>query len=1416
MAIPTPGAGIKVGTAYVDIVPKLDKLTNAKVLAEVNKELQKAYTPNYDQLNADQKKNQEIQARSAQQTTSAILKNRLDQQKAADKVLADADRQASNDRQKVAKAETAAYQEEFRRRGAIQKQVSRDYDSALKETSRLEADAARNRDSQNNKSEGILHKLATQFRTIGTLARGLSVISVGFLGLQALEKSIGFIQAAMPAVTAGLVALPGLISAAAVEAGILHIAFKNVGSAIKDGFDPTKVKQFNQEMSKLAPGARSFVNDILKLKDLKLPNLQQSLFGNATLQAAGKGIAPTAQKLAPGTAGVASATGGALGTLLGGLETKSAVQNIKDLFNGMAAGIKNVTPGLAVLEAGFLHLVGQDGLFGGKAGTAVSHFFTTIGNGLGKVNVAQVFHDGGIALNGFLGIAKNVLGTIGGIVSAMGTAGSGAGFLSSVTAVTAEFNKFANSASGQKFLVQLFKSLNDIAKLIDTVVKDALAFLAGAFANLEPAINATSKTLGKVLTDLVPLGPVVGTIASAALNLANILLKLLEPSLRLVVDLLAEIPKPVLEGIATGLIAIYLAFKAFSIVKGIVIAIQAWTKAQLALDLALDANPIALVVIAVAALAVGIVYLATKTQFFQTVWKGLETAFKTTLKFLTSGFGQLTLLLLGPLGALALLALHWKQVWAGIRSVYSGALSFFKTVGADIRQFFVVTVPSWFDTLKKRIDGVFDGVRKDILNWWHNVLAFFVNNVLHFIESTVPGWFDTARHNVARAFNGIYSDLKKWWHDVLTFFVSNVPHFITSTVPSWFDTARHAIAHTFDLIRDRIKTFIHTDIIGVFNTVKNFLLVTVPGWFSTLQHDILAAVRFLVNGIQDIWRTIVGVFASPISSVVNVVMSGAHGLVDAWNAIDHAIGGKHQMSKPKFVAPGPPSHVTVPSSATGGPIPKALGGPTQDNVFLKGIGSFGYPGINVSGGEYVLNAQAVASIPPGYLDALNRVGGQAISGDPSGIHIFDPQRQRYSVGGRVEGYAKGGSIPAAAAARVPATLNWLHSIAGRIPYVLGGNGPNSFDCSSLVGNVWARLTGNPINRRYFVTGTEAGWLGSHGFAGGGDPSGFTVGLTSPPEHTVGILAGHRFEAAHTGTKMRFDDGAANAMHFARVFHMIGLSGLGGAIGSLIPAAIEAVRTPQLFAKKFNAIVAKTQLPQTGYTPEAGLVNPQQVVNMNTFSQNIIKAFIAQAQATANQSFGAGAALGNVGSSLEDGWIAQASKFSNIPANWVNDLKFIMNHESGGNPNAQNNTDSNARAGIPSQGLMQLIPPNFRHYHAAGTSNNIKDPVANIAAAVNYIHSRYGSVANTPWIRGTGTFYSAGGPVLSRDRGGIIPQGLSQVFNGTGRDEYAFTSEQLSALRHDCYTTVVIDGVDVTSKAHVIKNNKQLAVSLSRK
>jgi hypothetical protein len=101
-------------------------------------------------------------------------------------------------------------------------------------------------------------------------------------------------------------------------------------------------------------------------------------------------------------------------------------------------------------------------------------------------------------------------------------------------------------------------------------------------------------------------------------------------------------------------------------------------------------------------------------------------------------------------------------------------------------------------------------------------------------------------------------------------------------------------------------------------------------------------------------------------------------------------------------------------------------------------------------------------------------------------------------------------------------------------------------------------------------------------------------------------------------------------------------------------------------------------------------------------------------------------------------IDQALTINGIPndpalrSQWQELYQHMAVGESSRNPNAANNSDTNATGSMledgayanSSRGMWQCIPSTFAAYHMAGTSNSIYDPVASAAASINYVMSTY--------------------------------------------------------------------------------------------
>lgn len=93
-----------------------------------------------------------------------------------------------------------------------------------------------------------------------------------------------------------------------------------------------------------------------------------------------------------------------------------------------------------------------------------------------------------------------------------------------------------------------------------------------------------------------------------------------------------------------------------------------------------------------------------------------------------------------------------------------------------------------------------------------------------------------------------------------------------------------------------------------------------------------------------------------------------------------------------------------------------------------------------------------------------------------------------------------------------------------------------------------------------------------------------------------------------------------------------------------------------------------------------------------------------------------------------GLAMQALQYTGQDPKWVDLLLKRMNQESGGNPLAVNNWDSNAQRGDPSIGLMQNIGSAFPERAKELAGRGITDGFANMVASIRYTLGRYGSLS----------------------------------------------------------------------------------------
>jgi hypothetical protein len=201
---------------------------------------------------------------------------------------------------------------------------------------------------------------------------------------------------------------------------------------------------------------------------------------------------------------------------------------------------------------------------------------------------------------------------------------------------------------------------------------------------------------------------------------------------------------------AGGIVAFLV--KYLTSIRLVQVATKVWTAFQWLLNIALNANPIGLIVIGIAALVAVIVLVATKTKwfqtvarsvgawfagpfvdFFQTAWRKIKDAALGALNWLKTNWPLILAILAGPFG-LAVLAIikHWKTIRDGILTGWNFLRD---KVFNPIKTMIVTTIPNAFRDGVAAIGRFWNGLKE----FARKPVRFLVETV---INKTIIGTFN--------------------------------------------------------------------------------------------------------------------------------------------------------------------------------------------------------------------------------------------------------------------------------------------------------------------------------------------------------------------------------------------------------------------------------------------------------------------------------------------------------------------------------------------------------------------------------------------------------------------------------------------------------------------------------------------------
>jgi hypothetical protein len=602
--------------------------------------------------------------------------------------------------------------------------------------------------------------------------------------------------------------------------------------------------------------------------------------------------------------------------------------------------------------------------------------------------------------------------------------------------------------------------------------------------------------------------------------------------------------------------------------RAVAVATGIWTAAQWALNLAMSANPLGLIVIAIIAVIAAIVLLWRNSETFRSIVTGAFNAVWSAIKFVwswvKSNWPLLLAIITGPIGiAIGLVIRYWDQIKAATLAAFNfvknaivravdfliGLFFKFHPVGLIIRH---------WDTLRAKTAAAWQWIRTKVSALWQALVDWVVRRAI------------SLRDRVVGAVTGL--------RDRSVALVAKTRDWVVARATELRD---RAVAQVTGL-RDRavaVLTALRDRGVAIAAALRDWVVTRarqlrdrVAGAVDTLRSKVISAFERAREGVKTAWTKLQDVAKAPVRFVIQTVYN--RGIVGLWNKVADKVPGINRLSEmrmPRGFARGGilsgystwrqgDDQVIRARKGEGVAISEAMRVPALRRELLT------WNSVGVRGGVGALRRYAqerrarVAATPvaiksgqPPYDGfATGGIVGEWISSKWDSIvgklkdwataplnRLRDRVKEKYGskqdfagipyrmvVGIREKILARLGKADSdhmsaegaagwvgleSASARLRRAARFARSQHGD-PYVWGGAGPHGFDCSGFTGSIERSIRGlNPYSRMY----------STHSFQGGNAPPGWVRGLRSPYEvgithsgvgHTAGTLMGVHVES----------------------------------------------------------------------------------------------------------------------------------------------------------------------------------------------------------------------------------------------------------------------------------------------------------------
>ena len=312
----------------------------------------------------------------------------------------------------------------------------------------------------------------------------------------------------------------------------------------------------------------------------------------------------------------------------------------------------------------------------------------------------------------------------------------------------------------------------------------------------------------------------------------------------------------------------------------------------------LSANPIGLIVAAVAALTAGLVWFFTQTETGQQIWSSfvdwIKQAWQGIADFfvgLWSGISEGASTLWDGVvttwnAYVESLKAMWNAVvtffsdlWVSIQEAASVAWTAITTAVMAIVQPFIDGFMNIWNNISDGLTQIWEGIKMIFQGAWEFIKSIFLGAILIIID-LVTGNFNQLGADLSLIWEGIKNSISMIWEGIKTYFSGVVDAIVGYGI---------AVFENFSAVLSAIWEFIKSTASATWEWIKSTVTSLITGLVQGAQNIWDGFMNFLSSLWEGIKSTASNAWSSLASSVLNIINGLVSGAQNAWNSMSSAV-----------------------------------------------------------------------------------------------------------------------------------------------------------------------------------------------------------------------------------------------------------------------------------------------------------------------------------------------------------------------------------------------------------------------------------------------------------------------------------------------------------------------------------------------